>query len=158
MFELTDEKYSAKIKVIGVGGGGCNAVNTMYSSNMQGVDFILVNTDMQALKNSHVPIKLQIGAELTKGLGAGSNPEIGKRAALDDEDKIRDIIEDADMVFITAGMGGGTGTGGAPVVARLAKEKGSLTVGVVTKPFNFEGKRRMAQAEIGIKELKESVD
>lgn len=159
MFELTDEdKYSARIKVIGVGGGGGNAVDTMLSSRMEGVDFIVVNTDMQVLKSSHVPVKLQIGAEFTKGLGAGSNPEVGKKAATDDEDKIADMIENADMVFITAGMGGGTGTGGAPVIARIAKEKGSLTVGVVTKPFNFEGKRRMIQAEMGIKDLRESVD
>lgn len=159
MIELADDhKITANIKVVGVGGGGSNAVGTMIASRMRGVDFIVANTDIQALRASSVPNKLQLGANLTKGLGAGSNPDTGKKAALEDCEKIGELFEDADMVFVTAGMGGGTGTGAAPIIARLAKEKGALTVGVVTKPFVFEGKKRMNQAELGLKELKNSVD
>jgi cell division protein FtsZ len=158
-FELSEEfEHSAKLKVVGVGGGGGNAVSTMMSSRLDGVEFITVNTDAQVLKTSPVPVKLQIGAELTRGLGAGSNPEIGKKAAMESAEQIADLLKDADMVFITAGMGGGTGTGAAPIIARIAKEKGALTVGVVTKPFSFEGKRRLAQAESGLRELRENVD
>jgi cell division protein FtsZ len=148
----------AKIKVIGVGGGGGNAVNTMIRSGLDGVDFITCNTDVQALRYSLAPHKLQIGRELTRGLGAGADPDIGRDAALEDKTEIQNVLRDADMVFITAGMGGGTGTGGAAVVAQLARELGALTVGVVTKPFIFEGKRRRKQAEAGIARLRESVD
>ena len=159
MIELVKENTNAaSIKVIGVGGGGSNAVGTMILSRMKGVDFIVANTDIQALKTSSTPNKLQLGANLTKGLGAGSDPEVGKQAALEDSEEIGELFEDADMVFVTAGMGGGTGTGAAPVIARIAKEKGALTVGVVTKPFLFEGKKRMVQAETGLMELKSSVD
>ncbi|MDD5712671.1 MAG: cell division protein FtsZ, partial [Smithellaceae bacterium] len=156
MFELAEARAmnSAKIKVIGIGGGGGNAVNTMISYRLQGVDFAAANTDAQALKNSPAPIKIQLGAEVTKGLGAGSNPEVGRNAALETKDSIREHLEGADMVFITAGLGGGTGTGGAPVVADVARELGILTVGVVTKPFQFEGKKRNIQAEEGISELR----
>ncbi|MBI3582342.1 MAG: cell division protein FtsZ [Nitrospinae bacterium] len=158
-FVLSDEfDYSAKLKVIGVGGGGGNAVSTMMSSKLDGVDFIVVNTDAQVLKVSPVMTKIQIGSELTRGLGAGGNPEIGKKAALESADQIADLLEGADMVFVTAGMGGGTGTGAAPVVAKIAKDKGALTVGVVTKPFSFEGKRRLSQADAGLKELRDNVD
>lgn len=149
---------SAKIKVIGVGGGGSNAVNRMITSQMKGVDFLVVNTDLQALSRSPSGNRLQLGAKLTRGLGAGANPEIGKKAAQEDEERIIEIVQGADMVFITAGMGGGTGTGAAPVIARLTKSLGLLTVAVVTKPFLFEGKRRMTQAEDGLEELKEAVD
>ncbi len=148
----------AKIKVVGVGGGGCNAINTMIAANLEGVEFIAANTDMQALKNSRAPIRMQLGADLTKGLGAGADPVIGKSAALEDIDKIREALEGADMVFIAAGLGGGTGTGGAPVIAEAAKGLGALTVAIVTKPFNFEGKRRKRIAEDGLKELAEKVD
>ncbi|MGI6361978.1 MAG: cell division protein FtsZ [Bacillota bacterium] len=148
----------AKIKVIGVGGGGSNAVNRMIKNNLSGVDFVVINTDMQALASSNAETTLQIGNKLTKGLGAGSNPEVGKKAAEESRDDILNSIVGADMVFITAGMGGGTGTGAAPVVAEIAREQGSLTVGVVTKPFSFEGRRRAQQAELGITELKENVD
>lgn len=159
MFEFIEESaQEAKIKVIGVGGGGGNAINTMINKKLEGVDFIAANTDLQALKANRASIKIQMGRELTKGLGAGSNPEVGRDAAIEDQHAIADAIGHADMVFITAGMGGGTGTGGAPVIARIAKEIGALTVGVVTKPFGFEGRRREIQAEEGIKELKESVD
>lgn len=159
MIELVKENEClANIKVVGIGGGGSNAVNTMVASRMQGVDFIVANTDMQALKASPVSNKLQLGVNLTKGLGSGSMPDVGKKAALEDCEKIGELFEGADMVFITAGMGGGTGTGAAPIMARLAKEKGALTVGVVTKPFVFEGKTRMKQAESGLQELKSSVD
>jgi len=159
IFEIVDDaKNSAKIKVIGVGGGGCNAVNTMVSSNLEGVEFVACNTDVQALKISAAPTKLQIGAALTKGLGAGANPEIGKKAAIEDTKSIAEHLEDTDMVFITAGMGGGTGTGAAPVIAKIAKERGALTVGVVTKPFLFEGKKRFKQAEEGLRELRDAVD
>ena len=148
----------ARIKVIGVGGGGGNAVNRMIQARMAGVEFIAANTDVQALKVSHAPVKLQLGVRLTSGLGAGANPDIGRRAALEDSEKIIEALEGADMVFVTAGLGGGTGTGAAPVIASLASEMGILTVAVVTCPFSFEGKRRQRQAEQGLKELLESVD
>ena len=148
----------ARIKVIGVGGGGGNAVNRMIQAKMEGVEFITANTDVQALKLSQAPVKLQLGVRLTMGLGAGSNPDIGRSAALEDSEKIIEALEGADMVFVTAGLGGGTGTGAAPVIASLASEMGILTVAVITKPFSFEGKRRMQQAERGLKELIESVD
>jgi cell division protein FtsZ len=153
-----DLRQGAKIKVIGVGGGGGNAVNRMIASNVEGVEFLVANTDLQALQGSKAPVKIQLGSKLTKGLGAGANPEIGRRAALEDTEKIIDALEGADMVFVTSGLGGGTGTGGAPIVASLARELGALTVGVVTKPFAFEGKRRMVQAEQGLAELSEAVD
>ncbi|NSW75629.1 MAG: cell division protein FtsZ [Candidatus Atribacteria bacterium] len=146
------------IKVIGVGGGGGNAVNRMIKAGLKGVTFVAINTDTQVLKKSLAEVKLQIGAKLTRGLGAGANPEIGRRAAEEDKDKLFKLLEGVDMVFITAGMGGGTGTGGAPVVASVAKELGVLTIGVVTKPFSFEGKKRMHQAEEGIMLLQKSVD
>ncbi len=148
----------ASIKVIGVGGGGGNAVNRMIQAHMEGVEFIAANTDVQALKLSQAPVKLQLGVRLTSGLGAGSNPDIGRRAALEDSEKIIEALEGADMVFVTAGLGGGTGTGAAPVIASLASEMGILTVAVITRPFAFEGKRRLMQAERGLKELIESVD
>jgi cell division protein FtsZ len=148
----------AKIKVIGVGGGGCNAVNRMIRAKVEGVEFIAANTDAQALKDTLTPNKLQLGAKLTKGLGAGANPDIGRKAALEDTDRIIDALEGADMVFITAGLGGGTGSGAAPVAASLATELGALTVAVVTKPFAFEGKRRMVQAEHALSELIGCVD
>ena len=157
MFELETDQL-AKIKVVGVGGGGGNAVNRMIESGVKGVEFIVANTDLQVLKSSKAPVKIQIGAELTNGLGAGAKPEIGKEAALESKAEIEAALEGADMVFITCGMGGGTGTGAAPVVAQLAKQKGILTVGVVTKPFGFEGKVRMKNAEAGIEELKANVD
>jgi cell division protein FtsZ len=157
--DFSDElHHGAKIKVIGVGGGGGNAVNRMIAAKVEGVEFMVANTDLQALEASQAPIKIQLGAKLTKGLGAGANPEIGRRAALEDTEKIIDALEGADMVFVTSGLGGGTGTGGAPIVACLAREMGALTVGVVTKPFAFEGKRRMTQAELGLSELSEAVD
>jgi len=149
---------NAKIKVIGVGGGGGNAVNNMITSALQGVSFIVANTDVQALKHSQAEYKLQLGEQLTKGLGAGANPGTGREAALESVDIIREMIGEADMVFVTAGMGGGTGTGAAPVIAEVAREVGALTVGVVTKPFFFEGKKRLQQAEKGITNLKEVVD
>jgi len=159
MFELMDTKTeNAVIKVIGVGGGGSNAVLHMVSASIDGVDFICANTDAQALRACAVPITLQMGASITKGLGAGANPEIGRQAAQEDCERIREVLQGADMVFITAGMGGGTGTGAAPVVAQLAREMGILTVAVVTKPFPFEGKRRMEVAMRGIRELGETVD
>lgn len=148
----------AILKVIGVGGSGCNAINTMIGSHFVGVDFIAANTDMQALGLSKAPCTLPLGTRLTKGLGAGSNPEIGREAALEDTDSIRGVLEGADMVFVTAGMGGGTGTGAAPVIASIARELGILTVAVVTKPFFFEGAKRMQRAEEGLKELKRYVD
>jgi cell division protein FtsZ len=148
----------AKIKVIGVGGGGGNAVNRMISARVEGVEFITANTDAQALQLSQAPIKLQLGMKLTSGLGAGANPDVGRRAALEDSEKIIEALEGADMVFVTAGMGGGTGTGAAPVIASLASEMGALTVAVVTRPFGFEGKRRMMQADRGMQELLDSVD
>jgi cell division protein FtsZ len=159
MFEIVEqENLKARIKVIGIGGGGGNAVNTMIGSKFTGVDFIVANTDAQSLEASRALVKIQLGATVTKGLGAGANPEIGRRAALEDEETFKEYLAGSDMIFITAGMGGGTGTGGAPVVARLAREAGALTVGVVTKPFIFEGKKRMRQAEQGIEYLKENVD
>src|SRR6184192_778564 len=155
---FSEELSPAKIKVIGVGGGGCNAVNRMIRAKVEGVEFITANTDLQALKLSQAPVKLQLGAKLTSGLGAGANPEVGRKAALEDSEKIIEALEGADMVFVTAGLGGGTGTGAAPILASLASEMGALTVAVVTKPFAFEGKRRMQQAERGISELMDSVD
>jgi cell division protein FtsZ len=160
MFELSDkvDVSAAKIKVIGIGGAGGNAVNTMISYNLRGVDFIAANTDAQALGASTSPVKIQLGAEVTKGLGAGSDPDIGRQAALEARELVRERLEGADMVFITAGLGGGTGTGGAPITAEIAKQVGALTVAVVTKPFLFEGKKRNGQAEGGIAELRKSVD
>jgi len=160
MFELTDlsTTNTARIKVIGIGGGGGNAVNTMISYNLQGVDFIVANTDTQALGASTSPIKIQLGSEVTKGLGAGANPEVGRQAATETKDRLQEHLEGADMVFITAGLGGGTGTGGAPVIAEICKDLNVLTVAVVTKPFQFEGKQRMRNAESGINELKQYVD
>jgi len=153
-----EQLRGARIKVIGVGGGGGNAVNRMIQAHMEGVEFITANTDVQALKLSQAPVKLQLGVRLTSGLGAGSNPDVGRRAALEDSEKIIEALEGADMVFVTAGLGGGTGTGAAPVIASLASEMGILTVAVVTRPFAFEGKRRLMQAERGLKELIDSVD
>jgi len=150
--------HGARIKVIGVGGGGGNAVNRMISARVEGVEFIVANTDRQALQLSQAPVKLQLGTKLTSGLGAGANPDIGRKAALEDSEKIIEALEGADMVFVTAGLGGGTGTGAAPVIASLASEMGALTVAVVTRPFAFEGKRRMAQSERGMQELLDSVD
>jgi len=159
MFELMETNIAgAVIKVIGVGGGGGNAVEHMVAQSVDGVDFICTNTDAQALKNSAARTVLQMGNNVTKGLGAGANPDVGRQAALEDRERIVELVEGADMVFITAGMGGGTGTGGAPVVAQIAKDLGVLTVAVVTKPFPFEGKKRMAIADQGIKELSEYVD
>ena len=160
MFQLTDPNNmsSAKIKVIGIGGAGGNAVNTMIAYDLKGVDFIAANTDAQALGASSSPIKIQIGAEVTKGLGAGSNPDVGRKSAIETKDLLRNSVEGADMVFITAGLGGGTGTGGAPIVAEISKEMEILTVAVVTKPFLFEGKKRNQQAEEGIEELRKIVD
>ena len=154
----TLQDNSAVIKVIGVGGGGCNAVNRMIEADLKGVQFIAVNTDKQALSKCNADTKLQIGEKLTRGLGAGGNPEIGQRSAQETLDDIKNNLEGADMVFITAGMGGGTGTGAAPIIAKVAKELGILTVGVVTKPFRFEGRRRSKQAELGIKFLGQFVD
>jgi cell division protein FtsZ len=159
MFEIDQvATQGAKIKVIGVGGSGCNAVNTMIKLGLQGVDFITANTDIQALNASLAPTKIAIGQDVTRGLGAGANPEIGRKAALEDYSKIAEMINGADMVFITAGMGGGTGTGAAPIIAKIAKEGGALTVGVVTKPFMFEGRKRMKHAEEGLAALRENVD
>ena len=159
MFDINQMiAQGAKIKVVGVGGSGCNAVNTMIRTGLEGVEFITANTDRQALDASLASVKLAIGQELTKGLGAGANPEVGRNAALEDYAKISEILSGADMVFITAGMGGGTGTGAAPVFAKIAKEVGALTVGVVTKPFLFEGRKRMKHAEQGMNALRESVD
>lgn len=159
MFELMDtQSQNAVIKVIGVGGGGGNAVNHMAQSNIEGVDFICANTDAQALKHASVKTILQLGSGITKGLGAGANPDVGRQSALEDKERIKEALEGADMVFITAGMGGGTGTGAAPVVAEVAKELGILTVAVVTKPFSFEGGKRMKIANEGIADLAKSVD
>jgi cell division protein FtsZ len=159
MFVLADtENQGAVIKVVGVGGGGGNAVTHMVNSGIEGVDFVCLNTDAQALKHSKVKMSLQIGANLTKGLGAGADPEIGRQAAMDDRDRIIELIDGSDMIFITAGMGGGTGTGAAPVVAQVAKELGILTVAVVTKPFEMEGRKRLALADQGINELGKYVD
>jgi len=153
-----EARNDAKIKVIGVGGGGGNAVNRMIDAGMEGIEFVVANTDLQALRMSRAPMKIQLGVKLTNGLGAGANPEVGRKAALEDSDKIIEALEGADMVFVTTGLGGGTGTGSAPIIASLASEMGALTVAVVTKPFAFEGKRRMQQAERGISELMDSVD
>lgn len=159
MFELVEQfNLNARIKVIGIGGGGGNAVNTMIGAKLNGVEFLVANTDAQSLEASRAPVKIQLGGTVTKGLGAGANPEIGRRAALEDQETIKEYLAGSDMIFLTAGMGGGTGTGGAPVIARAAREAGALTVGVVTKPFVFEGKKRMRQAEEGIEELKANVD
>ncbi len=149
---------SARIRVIGVGGGGGNAVNRMIESHLEGVEFVVANTDLQALKLSNAPVKIQLGVKLTNGLGAGANPDVGRKAALEDADQIIQALEGADMVFVTTGLGGGTGTGAAPIIASLASEMGALTVAVVTKPFAFEGKRRQTQAERGLRELIDSVD
>src|SRR5215212_1942636 len=148
----------ARIKVIGIGGGGSNAVNRMIESGIEGIEFLVANTDLQALKRSRAPIKIQLGSRLTKGLGAGADPGVGREAALEDTDKIIEVLEGADMVFVTTGLGGGTGTGSAPIIASLATELDALTVAVVTKPFHFEGKRRMAQGDQGLRELRECVD
>ena len=159
MFELVDSiPKNAEIKVVGVGGGGCNAVRHMIESNIDGVHFICANTDAQSMHNLDNATVLQLGGALTKGLGAGANPEIGRQAAMEDKERIAQVLEGADMVFITAGMGGGTGTGGAPVIAEIAKQMGILTVGVVTRPFSFEGRKRMGIADEGIAQLKERVD
>ena len=148
----------ARIKVIGIGGGGGNAVNRMIEAGIEGIEFLVANTDLQALKRSRAPIKIQLGGKLTKGLGAGADPHIGRNAALEDTEKIIEVLEGADMVFVTTGLGGGTGTGAAPIIASLATELNALTVAVVTKPFHFEGKRRMQQADLGLRELRECVD
>lgn len=161
MFDIADnsnQPNGAKIKVIGVGGGGCNAVNTMIRSGLMGVEYIVANTDSQALAANLAGTKIQLGGNVTKGLGAGANPEVGRKAAIEDYERLSEVLNGADMVFVTAGMGGGTGTGAAPVIAKLAREMGALTVGVVTKPFMFEGKKRSRQAEEGIRSLEESVD
>ena len=164
MFEISKNEtevpihQGAKIRVIGVGGGGGNAVNTMIKAGLSGVEYIVANTDSQALHANLAPQKVQIGKELTKGLGAGANPDVGRKAALDEYEKLSEVLMGSDMVFITAGMGGGTGTGATPIIAKLAKEIGALTVGVVTKPFSFEGKKRTRQAEDGLRLLEEDVD
>lgn len=157
-FDDEPPSYGARIKVVGIGGGGGNAVNHMIDAKIEGVEFLVANTDLQALKRSHAPVKLQIGAKLTKGLGAGANPEIGRDAALEDTEKIIEALEGADMVFVTVGLGGGTGTGAAPIIASLAAELDALTVAVVTKPFPFEGRHRMRQSEAGLDELRSVVD
>ena len=156
-FANDNQFAEAQIKVIGVGGAGGNAVNRMITEKVQGVDFIVANTDLQALNNSQATTKIRLGPKLTKGLGAGSNPEVGEKAAQESEEQIKKALEGADMVFITAGMGGGTGTGAAPVVAKLAKDSGALTVGVVTRPFSFEGPRRARYAAEGLEKLKSNV-
>ena len=159
MFELDDRAaVGAKIKVVGIGGGGGNAVNTMIASGLCGVEFIVANTDKQSLEKSKASFKIQLGPKTTKGLGAGGNPEVGRAAAIEDEEELRAVLGDADMIFITAGMGGGTGTGAAPIIAKVARDIGALTVGVVTKPFLFEGKKRQKQAEVGLEELRKYVD
>jgi len=159
MIELVENvDPGARIKVIGAGGCGGNAVNHMIAAGLRNVDFIAVNTDTQALQNNKAPLVIQMGTQLTRGRGTGGNPEIGRKAALEDEDRLREVLSEAEMVFVTAGMGGGTGTGSAPVIARIARETGALTVGVVTKPFQFEGRKRMGQAEEGLRELKNAVD
>lgn len=159
MFELQDDfEQTAKIKVIGVGGGGGNAVNTMIDCKIHGVDFITANTDSQSLRKSKAPMRIQLGRQLTKGLGAGANPEVGKEAAVEDREQLGEYLKGADMIFIAAGMGGGTGTGAAPIIAEAAREIGALTVGIVTKPFSREGKLRSVKADAGIRELKKHVD
>ncbi len=158
MFTLVSNEKSAKIKVIGVGGAGGNAINNMIASKLQGVKFITANTDAQALETSNAQIKIQLGEKLTEGLGAGANPEVGRQAAIESEEEIREYLKDSHMVFITAGLGGGTGTGAAPVIARICKDLGALTVAVVSKPFSFEGRKRARQAEEGLDALKEMAD
>ena len=158
LLEEETTRMGARIKVVGVGGGGGNAVNRMIEAGIEGIEFLVANTDLQALKRSRAPIKIQLGGKLTKGLGAGANPEVGRNAALEDTEKIIEALEGADMVFVTTGLGGGTGTGAAPIIASLATELSALTVAVVTKPFHFEGRRRMQQAEQGLRELRECVD
>jgi cell division protein FtsZ len=153
-----ESRIGARIKVIGVGGGGCNAVNRMVHAGFDGVEFIVANTDLQALRLNDASIKVQLGAKLTKGLGAGADPIVGRQAALEDTDRLVEILGGADMVFVAAGLGGGTGTGGAPVIASLASELGALTIAVVTRPFKFEGRKRAAQAERGLEDLRSSVD
>lgn len=157
-FEMNDQNVAARIKVVGVGGGGCNAVNRMIDSGVKGVNFMAINTDKQALGRCKAETKLQIGEKLTKGLGAGGNPDVGQKSAEENLEDIAKFIGESDMVFVTAGMGGGTGTGAAPIIAKVAKDAGALTVGVVTKPFSFEGKKRSEHAELGIKYLKKYVD
>src|SRR5215831_1909015 len=154
----TRKRTGAKIKVVGVGGGGSNAVNRMVDAALGGVEFIVANTDVQALDHNKASVKLQIGAKLTKGLGAGADPNVGRQAALEDTDSIIQALSGADMIFVTTGLGGGTGTGAAPVIASLASELGALTIGVVTKPFRFEGKKRAQHAEDGLESLRECVD
>src|SRR4051795_7927231 len=158
MLQFAEEVFGPKIKVVGVGGGGGNSVNTMIEAGVQGVDFIAGNTDCQVLDTNQAPVKIQLGRSLTKGLGAGANPEIGCAAALEDASRIAEVLAGADMVFVTAGMGGGTGTGAAPVIAQVARDMGALTVGVVTKPFAFEGLQRKKKASVGINELGKAVD
>jgi len=158
MVDLIENEPGARIKVIGAGGCGGNAINHMIASGLRNVDFISVNTDSQALLNNTAPSRLQIGQMLTRGRGTGGNPEIGRKAALEDEERLRQLLAEAEMVFVTSGMGGGTGTGSAPVIARFARESGALTVGVVTKPFQFEGRKRSSQADEGLRELKDAVD
>jgi cell division protein FtsZ len=159
MFYMDESNgFSAKLKVVGVGGGGCNAINTMVEAGLQGVEFIAINTDIQTLNMNKASVKIQIGSKLTRGLGAGANPEVGRQAALEDADQIAECLKGADMVFITCGLGGGTGTGASPVIADVSKELGALTVAVVTKPFPFEGKMRALQAEDGLTHLKARVD
>ena len=153
-----EQRAGARIKVIGIGGGGSNAVGRMILSGLEGVEFIVANTDVQALQQNNAPVKIQIGAKLTKGLGAGADPNIGRQAALEDTDKLIEVLDGADMVFVTSGLGGGTGTGAAPVIASLASELGALTIAVVTKPFKFEGRRRSMQADQGLSDLRDSVD
>ena len=155
---VAPQNYLAIIKVVCIGGGGVNAVNRMIEAGLKGVEFVAINTDAQALLMSDADVKLDIGRELTRGLGAGADPSVGRQAAEDHIEELRDVLKGSDMVFVTAGEGGGTGTGGAPVVARVAKEVGALTIGVVTKPFNFEGKRRITQAETGVEALRNEVD
>ena len=155
---VAPQNYLAIIKVVGIGGGGVNAVNRMIEAGLKGVEFVAINTDAQALLMSDADVKLDIGRELTRGLGAGADPAVGRQAAEDHIDELKDVLKGSDMVFVTAGEGGGTGTGGAPVVARIAKEVGALTIGVVTKPFNFEGKRRITQADAGVEALRNEVD
>ncbi|MGA8280490.1 MAG: cell division protein FtsZ [Desulfobacterales bacterium] len=158
MFTFVDNEKSAKIKVIGVGGAGGNAINNMIACKLQGVKFITANTDAQALETSNAPVKIQLGEKLTEGLGAGANPEVGRQAAIESEEEIRELLKDSHMVFITAGLGGGTGTGAAPVIARICKDLGALTVAVVSKPFSFEGHKRSRQAEEGLEALKNMAD
>src|SRR5262250_643478 len=155
---IDETRNDARIKVIGVGGGGGNAVNRMIEAGMDGIEFIVANTDLQALRMSRAPMKIQLGVKLTNGLGAGANPEVGRKAALEDTDKIIEVLEGADMVFVTGGLGGGTGTGAAPIIASLAAELDALTVAVVTKPFPFEGRHRLRQADLGLEELRSVVD